>query len=173
MAMFSYGSNWQYYLKDVASSNKVVKQDFYTKTHFNTLEFKAKHLIQQNSQYSITLQSKGKILFEKAIDPSVLQKEVLAFPITVQKPKGLQKYTIIIKPLSDKDSLDFAIDKYAALPKYNGNLLINNKKQYGNLLLKVYYKHNSPMLSPYIYWCIVGFVVVIQLLSVLLIIRKE
>ena len=176
MAMFSYGSNWQYYLKDAASKNKIVKQDFYTKTHFNTLEFKAKPLSKQNSQYQITLQSNGKVLFEKVVDPTTLQNESLAFPVGSQQPKGLQKYTVTIKPLSNKNSLGFYIDQYDAMKKYDGDLYINSDKQKGNLLIKAYYKYESIGIKPYLYWGIIIFIMLLEIGSAIIILwpnKKE
>lgn len=173
MAIYSYGSNWQYQLDDASSKNKIIKQSFYTKNDFNTLEFKSFRLASPNIKYDVTLTSDSKTLSKKTIDSSYIKGDQLAFSIKPQHPINLQKYTVTIKPQSNQDGLSFAVDNYTAMPKYSGDLYINNDKQKANLLLRAYFESKNNIMSSFLYIFLIGVFMILELLSMLVLIKRK
>lgn len=171
--LFEFLHVWNYDLTDVASKDKVIKQDFYAKTHFNTIELTAFRSSPQNYKYDVYLESNGKTLSKNTIDATLVRGEngILSFPVPPQTPKKLQKYTVVIKPQTKHDGLKFTIERYDALEKYHGDLYINKTKTNGNLALKVFNASYPPLYNPVLYWLAILLLMAAEFASIFIIIK--
>ena len=151
-------------IDDLGSKSGKIKQTFYTKNPFSYVEFESTQTSNAGAKYAIILSSKGKVLAKRTALPEYVHKDTerMALNVGKQVPKGIQKYTVTIKPLSNKDSISFSYDSYKSMKRYKGNLYINGKKTKGNLFLRAYNFYYEPVMSMVAYWILVIIAMIIE-----------
>lgn len=171
-SLFSYGFNWQEYVSDIASSQKTIKQTFNVSNDFNVIEFQTTKINNSNAPYSVVLKTNNKTVSKREIYPSYSKKNRLAFSVGKQKPKGKQKYSLIINSKSNKDSLGFAINNHTAIKRYDGTLTIDNKKPNGNLFLRAYTIDKKNIMAAWMYWLIIVLIMIAEFISFMILIKS-
>ena len=164
ISLFSFKNSTQQIIEDLGAKSGTIKQSFYTKTPFSSIEFQSTRTNNSDAKYAIVLSSKGKVLANRTALPEYVNNDTERMALTVGKqvPKGMQKYTVTIKPLSNKDSISFSYDSYKSMKRYRGNFYINGKKTKGNLFLRAYNFYYEPVMSTVAYWILVIIAMIIE-----------
>ena len=177
ISLFTFRNSMRCDVEDLASKSGSIKQTFYTKNPFSIIEVQATKVANVDANYSIILSSKGKVLSKRIALPEYVndENERLALNVGKQVPKGMQKYTVTIKPLSKKDSISFAYDSYKSMKKYRGDFYLNGKKKKGSLFLRAYNLYYEPVMSMIAYWLLVVTIMLVEAgaLIVLFKLRKK
>ena len=149
-----------------------IKQNFYAKKEFNSIEIKCRPVEGKYSEYILELHSEEKKLAETKVNQYMIQNEKVIFNVGSQNPEGEQKYTLKIKSEKREDSIEWAASGYKATNIYKGGLYCDDEKQKADLFINVFRAYPAPYIGIVPYWCLIFLMMILELGAGILLLRE-